>query len=104
MTETVLTSTFVIITLCGVVGFFLRDLHTRIKANEKSTTVNHENMIEIRTKVSQIENLQESGFVQMERLFDERFKRFDDKLDHLESMIIRSTKQFEKMVDEIKKK
>lgn len=73
----------IIAILVGVVGFFLRDLHTRLKQAENDIKKGHDATIELKSENKEMRISQNSGFLHIEQLFDERLKHFEIKIDHM---------------------
>ena len=77
----------IIAILVGVVGFFLRDLHTRWKQAENDIKKGHDATIELKSENKEMRISQNSGFLHIEQLFDERLKHFEIKIDHMSANI-----------------
>jgi hypothetical protein len=77
----------IIALLIGVVGYFLRDLHTRLKQTEKDIIKGHDDIIKNKAKMEAIESFQVVGFTHIEKLFEEKFKRFDEKFIGLDASL-----------------
>ena len=77
----------IIAILVGVVGFFLRDLHTRLKQAETDIKKGHDGLIELKSENKEMRISQNSGFLHIEQLFDERLKHFEIKIDHMSANI-----------------
>ncbi len=90
--------------LISVVGFFLRDLHTRLKQAEKDITMGHESIIELKSEHQQMKTSQDSGFIHIEKLFDEKFKSIDKTLEHMNNNIKSSNALFKLILDDNNKK
>ena len=88
-------------TVIGLVVLVLGFLITKAINN---TSKAHDDIIVLQSKVSEIERNQENGFVQMERLFSERFQRFEDKVEHMDKTIQTNSQYFRVLAEEIKKK
>lgn len=67
-----------------------------------SASKSHDDIITLKSKVSELENNQANGIKQMEKLFDERLKRFEDKIEHMDKTIQTSSQYFRILADEIK--
>ena len=65
---------------------------------------NHDNLIRLEVEVNQIKQSKDHNHEQLEKLFEERFKRFEDKLTHMDNTIRTNSEYFKILVDEIKKK
>jgi ABC-type enterochelin transport system substrate-binding protein len=65
---------------------------------------NHDNLIKLEVEVNQIKQSKDHNHEQLEKLFEERFKRFEDKLTHMDNTIRTNSEYFKILVDEIKKK
>lgn len=65
---------------------------------------NHDNLIKLEVEVNQIKASKDHNHEQLEKLFEERFKRFEDKLTHMDNTIRTNSEYFKILVDEIKKK
>jgi hypothetical protein len=94
----------IIAILVGVVGFFLRDLHTRLKQAEKDIALGHDKIIEYKSKMEQLDSVQRVGFSHMEKLFDEKFKSIDKTLEHMNNNIKASHDLFAIIIKEQEKK
>ena len=77
----------IIAILVGVVGFFLRDLHTRLKQAENDIKKGHDGLIELKSENKEMRISQNSGFLHIEQLFDERLKHVEIKIDHMSANI-----------------
>lgn len=65
---------------------------------------NHDNLIKLQIEVEQLKTSKDSNIEQLEKLFEERFKRFEDKLTHMDNTIRTNSEYFKILVDELKKK
>ena len=65
---------------------------------------NHDNLIKLEIEVNQLKASKDSNIEQLEKLFEERFKRFEDKLTHMDNTIKTNSEYFRILADEIKKK
>jgi len=90
----------IILILIGVVGYFLRDLHTRLKQTEKDVSTGHDKIVEYKSKFEQIENSQKSGFVHLEKLFEEKFKSIDKTLEHMNANLKTSQELFTILIND----
>ena len=90
----------IIALLIGVVGYFLRDLHTRLKQTEKDVSTGHDKIVEYKSKFEQIENSQKSGFVHLEKLFEEKFKSIDKTLEHMNANLKTSQELFTILIND----
>jgi uncharacterized membrane protein (DUF106 family) len=65
---------------------------------------NHEKVIKIEAEVDQLKDNQNHGFTQLEKLFEEKFKRFEERFVHMDNTIKISAEYFKLLAEEIKKK
>jgi hypothetical protein len=94
----------IITALVSIIGYFLRDLHTRLKQAEKDITLGHDKIIEYKAKMEQLDSVQRVGFSHMEKLFDEKFKSIDKTLEHMNNNIKASHDLFAIIIKEQEKK
>ena len=73
--------------LISIIGYFLRDLHTRLKQAENDIKKAHDGLIELKSENKEMRISQNSGFLHIEQLFDERLKHFEIKIDHMSANI-----------------
>ena len=90
--------------LISIIGYFLRDLHTRLKQAEKDILLGHDKIIEYKSKMEQLDSVQRVGFNHMEKLFDEKFKSIDRTLEHMNNNIKASHDLFAIIIKEQEKK
>lgn len=93
----------IIALLIGVVGYFLRDLHTRLKQAEKEIVCGNEKLIKNEAKIEAIENDQTSGFSHIEKLFEEKFKGITSELTHINNNVKSSHELFALILKEKEK-
>ena len=94
----------IITALVSIIGYFLRDLHTRLKQAEKDISMGHDKIVEYKGRMEQIESVQNSGFTHIEKLFDEKFKSIDKTLEHMNNNIKSSHELFSLIINEQKEK
>jgi hypothetical protein len=70
-----------------IVGFFSKDLHSRLKQAEKDIIKGHDEIIKNKAKMEAIEGFQVTGFLHMEKLFEEKFKGISAELTHINNGI-----------------
>ena len=87
-----------------VVGFFLKVLHARLKQAEKDIVSDHDRIIELKSENKEIKLFQNSGFLHMEKLFDEKFKSIDRTLEHMNNNLKTSHDFFALVINEQKDK
>jgi uncharacterized membrane-anchored protein YhcB (DUF1043 family) len=85
----------------GIVSAVIVGAITRLFVSHSK---NHDNLIRLEVEVNQIKQSRDSNHEQLEKLFEERFKRFEDKLTHMDNTIRTNSEYFKILVDEIKKK
>jgi len=74
---------------------------TRLFVQVKKT---NDQVIKLEVEVEQLKDNQNNGFIQIEKLLDEKFKRIDDRFIHMDNTIKNSAELFRVLIDEIKKK
>jgi hypothetical protein len=74
---------------------------TRLFIQVKKT---NDQVIKLEVEVEQLKDNQHNGFIQIEKLLDEKFKRIDDRFIHMDKTIQSSAKLFEILIEEVKKK
>ncbi|CAB4128008.1 hypothetical protein UFOVP104_10 [uncultured Caudovirales phage] len=85
----------------GIVSTIIVGAITRLFTSHAK---NHDNLIKLEIEVSQLKASKDSNHEQLEKLFEERFKRFEDKLTHMDNTIRTNSEYFKILVEEIKKK
>jgi hypothetical protein len=90
--------------LISIVGYFLRDLHTRLKQAEKEIIYGNENIIKNNAKMEAIEGFQVTGFSHIEKLFDEKFKSISAELTHINNNVRTSHELFAIIIQDKKEK
>lgn len=88
-------------TVVGIVAVLIGGAITRLFTSHAK---NHDNLIKLEIEVSQLKQSKDHNHEQLEKLFEERFKRFEDKLTHMDNTIRTNSEYFKILVDEIKKK
>jgi uncharacterized membrane-anchored protein YhcB (DUF1043 family) len=88
-------------TVVGIVSAVIVGAITRLFISHSK---NHDNLIRLEVEVNQIKQSKDHNHEQLEKLFEERFKRFEDKLTHMDNTIRTNSEYFKILVDEIKKK
>lgn len=87
--------------IAGGIALLVGSSITRLFVQVKKT---NDQVIKLETEVEQLKDNQHNGFVQIEKLLDEKFKRIDDRFIHMDKTIQSSAKLFEILIDEVKKK
>lgn len=90
--------------LISIIGYFLRDLHTRLKQAEIDIKLGHDKIIELKSENKEMKAFQNSGFKHIEQLFDERLKHFEIKIDHMNNTMKSSHELFAIIIKEQKEK
>ena len=88
-------------TVIGIVGAVIVGAITRLFTSHAK---NHDNLIKLEVEVMQLKASKDSNLEQLEKLFEERFKRFEDKLTHMDNTIRANSEYFKILAEEIKKK
>lgn len=87
-----------------IIGYFLKDIMAKFKKLEETTTKDKESILLLKSRVHQLEENHESGFIQLEKLFEEKFKRFEEKFTHMEGTLKNFNEYIKLLTEEIKKK
>lgn len=64
----------------------------------------NDQVIKLEVEVEQLKDNQNNGFIQIEKLLDEKFKRIDDRFIHMDNTIKSSGELFKILIEEVKKK
>ena len=88
-------------TVIGIVSAVIIGAITRLFTSHAK---NHDNLIKLEIEVNQLKASKDSNIEQLEKLFEERFKRFEDKLTHMDNTIRTNSEYFKILAEEIKKK
>lgn len=64
----------------------------------------NDQVIKLEVEVEQLKDNQDNGFIQIEKLLDEKFKRIDDRFVHMDNTIKNSAELFKVLIEEVKKK
>lgn len=88
-------------TVIGIVSAVIIGAITRLFTSHAK---NHDNLIKLEIEVNQLKASKDSNIEQLEKLFEERFKRFEDKLTHMDNTIRANSEYFKILAEEIKKK
>lgn len=88
-------------TVLGIVGVLITGAITRLFTSHAK---NHDNLIKLEIEVNQLKDSKDSNIEQLEKIFEERFKRFEDKLTHMDNTIRANSEYFKILAEEIKKK
>jgi hypothetical protein len=87
-----------------VIGYFLKDTMARINYQEEVALKDRESIVLLKAKVKQLEENHENGFVQLEKLFEEKFKRFEERIAHMDNTVKNFNDYVKLLMEEIKKK
>ena len=88
----------------AVISYFLKDIMNKFKKLEENAAKDKEAIVLLKAKVHQLEENHDSGFMQLEKLFEEKFKRFEEKFAHMEGTIKNFNEYIKLLTEEIKKK
>jgi hypothetical protein len=86
--------------IIGGISLLITGAITRLFASHSK---NHDNLIRLEVEVNQIKASKDHNHEQLERLFEEKFKRFEDKLTHMDKTIQTSSQYFKILIEEFKK-
>ena len=87
-----------------VISYFLKDTMAKIKHQEEAALKDRESIVLLKAKVKQLEENHDSGFIQLEKLFEEKFKRFEERISHMDNTIKSFNEYVKLLTEEVKKK
>jgi predicted nuclease with TOPRIM domain len=78
---------YILLALISIIGYFLRDLHSRLKDTISDKDDIHDKVVRIESKVQRLDEKMPSEIANLEKVMDLKFEQFNDKFEELTKAI-----------------
>ena len=78
---------YILLALIGVIGWFLRDLHSRFKDAVRDSEELHDKVVKLEGKVERLDEKMPSEIANLEKIMELKFEQFNKQFEELTKAI-----------------
>lgn len=101
---------YILLALISIIGYFLRDLHSRLKDTISDKDDIHDKVVRIESKVQRLDEKMPSEIANLEKVMDLKFEQFNKQFEeltkairHAERTMTNQAEAFVKLLQEVRK-
>ena len=101
---------YIFLALIGVIGWFLRDLHSRFKDAVSESEELHDKVVKLEAKVERLDEKMPSEIANLEKIMELKFEQFNKQFEeltkairHAERTMATQAEAFVKLLNDVRK-